>query len=357
MDTIAEDETLVTLGVDTHVDVHVAAVLDQLGRTIETATFSAERLGYEELLTWASSHGLVRRAGVEGTGSYGAGLTRFLTAAGVEVLEVTRPAREDRRHAGKNDDVDAIAAARLVLADRASARPKSRDGIVESIRLLRLARQTAVKARTQAAIQIRTIIVSAPDELREELIGLKAKKAAERCSAMRPKPDRDPLNTTKRVLRSIGRRFKTLDAEVHDLEVELDALVALAAPRLLAQHSVGTQTAAKLLTMAGDNGERLRSEAAFAALCGTSPVEASSGKTKRHRLNRGGDRQANNALYTIAMVRMQHHPETQAYVLRRTAEGKTRREVRRCIMRHLARRLYPLLIADLNDARTLPLLT
>lgn len=357
MDTISDDETLVTLGVDTHVDLHVAAVLDQLGRTIETAAFSADGAGYEKLLSWASSHGLVLRAGVEGTGSYGAGLARFLAAAGVEVLEVTRPAREGRRHVGKNDDADAIAAARSVLADRATARPKSRDGIVESIRVLRLARQTAVKARTQAAIQIRTIIVSAPEQLREELIGLKAKKAAERCATMRPRPDRDPVNTTKRVLRSIGRRFKALDEEVRELEAELDARAAAAAPRLLAEHSVGTQTAAKLLTMAGDNPERLRSEAAFAALCGTSPVEASSGKTKRHRLHRGGDRQANNALYTIAMVRMQHHPETKAYVLRRTAEGKTRREVRRCLMRHLARRLYPLLLADLNDARTTPLLT
>jgi transposase len=357
MDTISDDDAIVTRGVDTHVDVHVAAVLDLLGRTIATATFPASGGGYEELLGWASSHGLVARAGVEGTGSYGAGLARFLAATGVEVLEVTRPAREDRRHAGKSDSTDAIAAARVVLAERASARPKTRDGMVESIRLLRIARQTAVKARTQAALQIRTIIISAPDELRDELIGLKAKKAAERCASLRPKAGRDALNTTKRVLRSIGRRFRALDVEVRELEAELDELVRLAAPRLLAEHSVGIQTAAKLLCLAGDNAERLRNEAAFAALCGTSPVEASSGKTRRHRLNRGGDRQANNALYTIAMVRMQHHPETKAYIARRTAEGKTRREARRCVMRHLARRLFPLLIADLHDARTLPLLT
>lgn len=357
MDTISDDETLVILGVDTHVDVHAAAVVDRVGKTLATATFPATQDGYDELLAWASSHGLVARAGVEGTGSYGAGLARFLAAAGVEVLEVTRPAREGRRHAGKNDNADAIAAARVVLAERVSAKPKARDGIVESIRVLRIARQTAVKARTQAALQIRTIIISAPDELRDELIGLKAKKAAERCANMRPKAGRDALSTTKRVLRSIGRRFSALDAEVRELEAELDDLVRLAAPRLMAEHSVGIQTAAKLLSLAGDDPERLRNEAAFAALCGTSPVEASSGKTKRHRLNRGGDRQANNALYTIAMVRMQHHLETKAYIERRTAEGKTRREARRCVMRHLARRLFPLLIADLNDARTLPLLT
>ncbi len=357
MNTISDDETTVTLGVDTHVDVHVAAVIDALGRTIATATFAATRAGYEDVLAWASAHGLIRRAGVEGTGSYGAGLARFLTAAGVEVLEVTRPAREDRRHAGKNDSTDAVAAARVVLADRATAQPKARDGIVESIRLLRIARQTAVKARTQAALQIRTIIISAPDELRDELIGLKAKKAAERCASMRPRAGHDAPSTTKRVLRSVGRRFRALDEEVRELEAELDELIRLAAPRLMAEHSVGPQTAAKLLSLAGDNAERLRSDAAFAALCAASPVEASSGKTRRHRLNRGGDRQANNALYTIAMVRMQHHPETKAYVARRTAEGKTRREIRRCLMRNLARRLFPLLLADLQDAKTIPLLT
>ncbi len=245
----------------------------------------------------------------------------------------------------------------MVLAERASAQPKSRDGIVESIRVLRVARQTAVKARTQAVLQVRTLIISAPDELREQLIALKPKEAAERCATLRPARDHDPLNTTKRVLRSLGRRFRVLDDEVRELESELNEMIALAAPRLLAEHSVGPQTAAKLLCLAGDNPDRLRNHGALAALCGASPVEASSGKTRRHRLNRGGDRQANNALYTIAMVRMQHHPETKAYVERRTAEGKTRREIRRCIMRHLARRLYPLLITDLNQARTMLALT
>jgi transposase len=357
MTTIADDEHVVILGVDTHLDVHVAAVLDELGQTIETSSFAANPGGYEQLLAWASGFGVVARAGVEGTGSYGAGLARFLTSTGVEVLEVTRPAREDRRHVGKTDMADAIAAARVVMSGRVSAQPKSRDGIVESIRVLRLARQTAVKARTQAVLQIRTLLISAPDELRDSLITLKTKKAAERCAGLRPGADRDPLNTTKRVLRMLGRRYRALDDEVRELQAELDELIALAAPRLMAQHSVGPQTAAKLLCMVGDNPERVRSQAAFAALCGTSPVEASSGKTKRHRLNRGGDRQANNALYTIAMVRMQHHPETKAYVERRTAEGKTRREIRRCLMRNLARRLYPLLLADLHDARSIPLLT
>ncbi len=357
MDTISDDALEVILGVDTHLDLHVAGLLDSLGRHVATITVAATQDGYRELLGWARAHGPLRRAGVEGTGSYGAGLARFLIAEGIEVIEVTRATRTDRRHVGKNDVVDAQAAARVVLAETATATPKSRTGIVESIRVLRLARQTAVKARSQTAIQLRSLIVSAPDEIRDELIALSTKQSIARCAAMRPGAARDAVSTTKRVLRSLARRHRLLDDEVRELQAELEEITALAAPRLLAQHSVGTQTAAKLLSLAGDDPTRLKSQAAFAALCGTSPVEASSGKTKRHRLNRGGDRQANNALYTIAMVRMMHHPETKAYVERRLTEGKTRREIRRCIMRNLARRLYPLLIADLQDAQSIPLLT
>jgi len=356
LDTIADDDLEVTLGVDTHLDQHAAAVLDPLGRLLGTTSVCATTAGYEELLTWASAFGLVTRAGVEGTGCYGAGLARFLQAAGVDVVEVTRAARADRRHQGKNDPLDAQAAAMVVLAGRAAAAPKERSGIVESIRLLRIARQTAVKARSQAVIQIKAILVSAPEPLREQR-SLKIRQLIDRCASARPGSGRDPVAVTRRVLRSIARRYRALDTEIAQLEAELDELVALAAPRLLAEHSVGRETAAKLVTLAGDNPDRLRSHSALAALCGASPVEASSGKTVRHRLNRGGDRQANNALYTIAMVRMQHHPETKAYVARRTQEGKTRREIRRCLMRNLARRLYPLLIADLTDARTIPLLT
>jgi transposase len=357
MDTISDDEPEVALGIDTHLDQHAAAVLDRLGRVVASTSVPATLDGYEQLLSWASAHGLVTRAGVESTSCYGAGVTRFLQAAGVEVIEVTRAPRADRRHLGKSDPVDAENAARAVMAETATAIPKARDGIVESIRLLRIARQTAIKARSQAMIQMRAIIVSAPDALRAELSALKARQLLARLAASRPGEGRDPETVCRRVLRSIARRHRSLDSEIRELERELGDLVTLAAPRLLAEHSVGRETAAKLLTLAGDNPDRLRSESALAALCGASPVEASSGQITRHRLNRGGDRQANNALYTIAMVRMQHHPETKAYVARRTAQGKTRREIRRCIMRHLARRLYPLLIADLNDARTIPLLT
>jgi len=244
-----------------------------------------------------------------------------------------------------------------VLAEQSTASPKARTGVVESIRVLRITRATAVKARTQALLQIRTLIVSAPDELRDELLALKPKKAAERCLTLYADGGRDAGSMTRRALRTLARRVCFLDDEIAELEGELRELIALAAPRLLAQPGVGPECAAKLLTIAGDNPERLRSHGALAAFCGASPVEASSGKTRRHRLNRGGDRQGNNALYTIAMNRMLHHPETKAYVARRTAEGKTRREIRRCLMRHLARRLFPLLLADLHDAKSLPLLT
>jgi transposase len=282
MDTIADDEPEVTLGIDTHLDQHAVAVVDAVGRLLGTTTVPATTAGCEQLLGWASAFELVTRAGVEGTGCYGAGVARFLQAAGVEVIEVTRAARSDRRHLGKSDPLDAQAAAMVVLAGRATAAPKERSGIVESIRLLRVARQTAVKARSQAMIQIKAILVSAPDELREELRPLKARQLVERCANARPRAGRDPLTVTRRVLRSIARRHRALDAEIAALETELDELVALAAPRLLAEHSVGRETAAKLLTLAGDNPQRLRSHSALAALCGASPVEASSGKTRRH---------------------------------------------------------------------------
>jgi transposase len=347
----------VILGVDTHLDSHTAAVIDLLGRTRATRTVPATARGNRALLAWARQHGTVRRAGVEGTGSYGASLARLLAREGVEVIEVTRAARQGRRHLGKSDPVDAEAAARSVLAEQSSASPKARTGIVESIRVLRITRATAVKARTQALLQIRTLIISAPDELRDELLTLKPKKAAERCLTLPADCGRDAASMTRRALRTLARRVCFLDDEIAELEGELRKLIALAAPRLLAQPGVGPECAAKLLTIAGDNPERLRSHGALAALCGASPVEASSGKTRRHRLNRGGDRQGNNALSTIAMNRMQHHPETRAYVERRTAHGKTRREIRRCLMRHLARRLFPLLLADLHDAKNLTLLT
>ena len=355
MSTMPDNAGEVILGVDTHEDEHVAALISERGRLLETMSFPASRRGYRQLLCWARRRGDVAVAGVEGTGSFGAGLARFLAAEGVEVIEVTRPSRRSRRHLGKSDPVDAEAAARMVLSGEATATPKRRDGIVESIRVLQIARRSAIKARTQAGQQIRSLIVTAPDELNDNLAGLGVKRQVERCARLRPGATDGAAASTRRALRSLARRWQQLDAEARELERELQTLVKSAAPRLLAEPGVGPDTAGKLLVIASDNVARLRSDAAFAALCGVSPIEASSGKTKRHRLNHGGDRQGNNALWTIANNRLIHDPETRAYAARRTAEGLSRREILRCLKRHLARRLYRLIVADLTAAAALDL--
>jgi transposase len=353
MATMTDTRGDVVIGVDTHEKEHVAALLDGRGRLLASGAFPAQERGFKQLLAWARSYGQVREAGVEGTGSFGVGLTRFLLGEGVQVIEVTWPNRRARRHLGKSDSVDAEAAARSVLSGVATAVPKPRDGIVESIRVLQLARRSAVKARTQAGQQIRSLLITAPAELHRELVGLRLNEQIARCLRLRPGTGRSSSASTRRALRSLAARWQALDREARKLEREIDALARQAARRLLAEPGIGPETAARLLILASDNPERIRGDGALAALCGASPVEASSGKIKRHRVNRGGDRQGNNALWTIANNRLIHHPETRAYAARRTAEGLSRKEILRCIMRHLTRRLYPLLIADLTDAATL----
>jgi transposase len=347
----------VLLGVDTHLDSHTAVVIDLLGRELETGTFPTTRRGIEALIKWARLRGTVRRAGVEGTGSYGAGLAQRLVLEGIEVVEVTRPSRRGQRHRGKTDDRDALAAARVVLSGEARAIPKTRDGIVESIRVLRNTRASAVKARTQTGQQLRGLVLTAPTELREVLRDLSTTKTVARCARWHRVDPTDAARATRLAMRVLARRHEALDNEIAELNTHIKALTKTAAPRLLAERGVGPETAARLLIVAGDNPGRLRSDSALAALCGASPVEASSGKTTRHRLNRGGDRQGNNALWTIANNRMIHDPETRAYVARRAKSGKSNKEIRRCLMRHVARGLYPLLIADLRDAHTHPHLT
>lgn len=355
MQTIACAVEEVVLGVDTHLKTHAAVLVDLLGRRVDAETFPTTKRGNDTLIAWAKRRGTVRRAGVEGTGSYGVALARRLTLEGIEVLEVTRPERRRARHRGKNDARDALAAALSVLADGDElAAPKSRDGIVEAIRVLRIARASAVKSRTQTILQIRNLILTADEDLREALRDLTVKQLVDRCARWHRRQPASALHATQQALRSLARRHRALDAEIAELDADILRLTQQAAPRLLAQHGVGPETAARLLIVAGDNPDRLRSEAAFAALCGASPVEASSGQTIRYRLNRGGDRQGNNALWTIANTRMIHHPETRDYVTRRTAAGKTSKEIRRCLMRSLARRLYPLLLADLRDAQATP---
>jgi transposase len=269
---------------------------------------------------------------VEGTGSYGAGLARFLVAHGQRVLEVNRPDRAARRRRGKSDPVDADAAARTVQAGEATGTPKAQDGVVEMARALRVARQTAGKARTQAINAIKALLVTAPSELRERLDGLTTTKLLRAAAALDPGTLATPTAAIMLALRGLAHRCQHLDDEIALLTGTLDQLTATAAHKLRQLLGVGPDSAAALLITAGDNPRRLRSEAAFAALCGSSPVEASSGKTRRHRLNQGGDRQANAALHRIVIVRLRWHQPTRDYLTRRTAEGKSKKEIIRCLI-------------------------
>jgi transposase len=344
----------VIVGVDTHLDFHVAVALDHLGRRLGEASVPATVKGYERLLRWAEGFGPLGCAGVEGTSSYGAGLARHLRAKGVEVVEVERPEhrrRSSRRNLQKSDPSDAEAAARAVLAGEASGVPKSADGRVEMIRTLRAARRSAIKARTQAANQLQALCVTAPEQLRNRLRGLSTKKLV--CVAARFRLAGDPSDVptaTKFALRSVARRYEALSEEIEELEAHLDRLVGQVAPELVSLLGIGTDSAATLLIVAGDNPQRLGSEASFARLCGVSPIEASSGKVVRHRLNRGGNREANRALYMICLARMRRDPRTQEYVARRTQEGKSKREIIRCLKRYVAREVYRVLIRTISES-------
>lgn len=344
----------VTGGVDTHKDQHVAAVVDSSGRILGSEAFPATKSGYARLLGWMRRYGHLERVGVEGTGTYGAGLARYLGAGGVAVVEVNRPNRQTRRQRGKSDTVDAEAAARAALNGEATALAKTADGTVEAIRALRVARRSALKARTQASNQIRDLLITAPDELRERFSKASSTEIVAVAARFRFAPETTPAAGTKLALRSLARRHEALSAEIDQLDNALAELVAHTAPaELLKAKGVGTDVAGALLVAAGDNPQRLSSEAAFAALCGASPVDASSGKQRRHRLNRGGDRQANGALWRIVMVRMSHDPRTQAYVARRTAQGKTKKEIMRCLKRYVAREIYSALTKAAKPATPL----
>jgi transposase len=340
-----DPDRLVTLGVDTHLDTHVAAALDQRGVLLDTISLPVTRAGHQVLLEWAARLGTIDRVGIEGTGSYGAGLARWLTAQGVVVVEVDRPDRRARRQRGKSDPLDAEAAARAVQSGRASGLPRAGSGVVEAIRALRVARDSAMDARTRVANQLHALRVTAPDVLRDELRGLSLVGLVRRAASFRASARIDePTVATRLALRSLARRHRALSAEIAELDDRLRRLVSRAAPRLVACHGIGLQSAGQLLVSAGGNPARLRSDGAFGKLTGTSPVPASSGKTVRHRLNRGGDRQANRALHMVVLTRMAHDPRTRAYVARRTAEGKTTPEIMRCLKRYVAREVYRLLL-------------
>jgi transposase len=339
------DSRRVIVGVDTHGDLHVACAIDQLGRRLAIADFATTPAGYRALLEWARKLGEVAVFGVEGCGCYGAGLARFLDAQGQLVLEVNRPDRSARRRRGKSDPVDAEAAARAVLAGQVTAIPKTGSHLVEMVRTLRVARTTAVKARSQAVNALRALVVTAPAELREQLRGLPASRLAGTAARLQPGPALTTLAATKLALCVLGERYAALDTEVARLDAELDRLTAQAAPRLRQLCGIGPEIAGALLVAAGDNPERLHSEAAFSMLCGASPIPASSGKTVRHRLNRGGNRQANTALYQIVVVRLRWHQPTRDYLARRTTEGLSKREIIRCLKRYVAREVFAALQA------------
>ena len=339
-----EQQVTVVGGVDTHRDNHVAATIDSLGRLSGVATFPATGAGYGQLLGWMRSWGDLERVGIEGTGSYGAGLARHLAAEGVAVVEVIRPNRQARRRRGKSDPADAEAAARAVLCGEATVRPKSADGPVEAIRFLHATRRSAVKARTGAINQLKGHLVTVPEQVAAPLRGLPTGVLVDACARLRPNPaSGEVVAAAKQALRVLARRYQALSDEISELDGEIARLCAEANPALLAARGVGAEVAATLLIAAGDNPERLTNEASFAALCGATPIEASSGRTVRHRLNRGGDRQANNALWRIAMVRLRCDERTIAYAARRTAQGKSRREILRCLKRYIAREIHQIL--------------
>jgi len=338
-------ERCVVGGVDTHKDLHVAAVVDERDRVLATASFAATRQGYRRMLAWMRSFGAVRRVGVESTGSYGAGLLRFLQQAGIEVLEVTTPDAHDRRRRGKNDDLDAQSAAHAAFAGRRTVTPRSRDGMTEALRVLSACRKTAVAARRVALQVIHNTIVCAPDGLREALRRMTRTQLVRTLAAWRPDLTgyRDVEAAYRIGLKSLARRHLELHDEIADLDAMIGAIVDELAPELVARNSIGRNGAAQLLLTAGDNPERLRSEAGFAALCGVSPVPASSGKTVRHRLNRGGDRAANSALHIIAIGRLRTDARTKDYVARRMAEGHSKLEAIRCLKRYIAREVFTLI--------------
>lgn len=315
-------------------------MLSALGVLLATATFPTTAAGYRRLLTWARGFGPVSRAGVECTGSYGAALARHLRSEAVSVIEVNRGDRSDRRRRGKTGTLDAETAARAVLSGRATAVAKSADGKVEMLRMFKLAKASAIKSRSQAINQLKAVLIRTDPALRQTMTGLSNPTLFRRCADLSVTDPRDPAGAAAFTLRLLARRILTLTAEIDELNAQISAAIESHAPQLLQRYGVGPDTAAALLLAAGDNPERLSSEASFAALCGVSPIEASSGKTHRRRLNRGGDRHANSALYTIVIARLRWDKRTQHYIQRRVADGKTRREAIRCLKRYICREIY-----------------
>lgn len=352
MHSMTQDQAPVVIGgVDAHADTHHAAALDARGALLGAQQFAATSAGYEQLFEWLSGFGQVRAVAVESTSSYAAGLTRALLAHQVEVVEVNQPHAHTRRRRGKSDAIDAETAARRYLTGEGIAVPKRTDGIVESIRMLRVARQGAVKARTAAQLQARDLITTAPQQLREQISVRKTLNARLAiCRRFRSADASTPVHAAKLALKAIADRVSALDREIAVLDAQLEQLVGAAAPRTTSLLGISTGHAGQFLVTAGQNIDRLaKGESSFAALCGASPIKASSGKTNRHRLNPGGDRQANTALHLVAVFRLGCCPRTQAYAARRTKAGKDNKDIIRCLKRAIAREVYHALEADLTN--------
>ena len=347
MPSIALERRDVIVGVDTHKDEHVAVAIDGLGGLVDHPKLAAANPeGSAELLAWAQSLGEVHAFGVEGCGSYGSGLARFLRRHDHKVHEVARPPRKgERRRTGKSDPIDAEHAARTVLSGVGTATPKLANGQIEAIRVIKIARDSAVKARTTTIISLKAVLVTASDELRIELEPLSEGKLIVACATLEANGDMsDPVVAMRHTLSHLAQRWLDLHEEIKVHSAHLKALTKAAAPEMLKRPGVGFDSTAELLVTAGDNTGRIRSEAAFAKLCGVCPIPAGSGKTSgRFRLNRGGNRQANAALYRIVLVRMRWHPPTVAYVERRKADGLSGRDIIRCLKRFVAREVYQLL--------------
>ena len=334
MASIALEAVDVIVGVDTHKDQHVAVVINGLGVRLDELFIDATNQGYAELLAWARTLGRLHTFGVEGCGSYGIGLARFLRRHGQALVEVSRPPRAgERRLSGKSDTIDAEHAARAVLAGTATVTPKLADGQVEAIRLVKIARDTAVKAHTTAIITLKAVLVTAVHELRDELEPLSDFKLITACAALDSAGDlTDPDIAMRHTLAALAHRWLDLHDEIKIHSAHLKALTHAAAPQMLDAFGVGADITAQMLITAGDNAGRVRNEAAFAKLCGVCPIPTGSGKTSgRHRLNRGGNRQANAALYRAVIVRMRWHEPTIAYVAKRTADGLTKKDIIRCL--------------------------
>lgn len=342
--------TIIVGGIDAHSNTHHVAALDSSGRRLGNQEFTASTRGYQEALDWLGSFGVIDKIGIESTGSYAAGLTRFLLARGVEVVEVNQPHPHLRARRGKDDAIDAEAAAMKALSGQAAVVPKTTTGVVESIRILRVSRDSAIRSRTRAQLQLRDLLITAPAQLREQITERTTAALIERCASLRPVRDNisDPFHATKYALRTLAKRIMELTAEIRDVDMVLQELVAQTTPTLVSKLAIGTGHAAQLLITAGQNIDRLHSEAAFARLCGVAPIPVSSGKTQRMRLHRGGDRQANAALHMIAVCRLRYHEPTIAYAQRRLAEGLSKKDVLRCLKRFIAREVYHDLKTDLG---------